>query len=605
MPARAWPMGCDEARAPARGDDAQARAHGDEGSPVGGSTTGPGPRVVAVRVYVRTGRGDVECTVPSCLSVAALKEHVLSAAGAPAARRHCVWLRFGSEALQDQHTLAHYRIVDGTILSLAVRVRGGGVCMSAPAAASHPQLPPPAGAGEPRLWENAERAVAGEPDRAEHSRDAAGGLEPSCAMEGALISVLREWKLTDAMDNLTRNGVISMERLRDVSIEEVKELGLPFATAKVFRRLILHLNPICEPIADINADSVSIPSAPAKKHNIGAPAYGLPKQDNEKENHEDPVKEHPRKTSSTEGRSRAKGRSQSRPVARSSSDSESQSSKSDGSNEDSDEDDAEKAIDAIVKSLPRKIRKKMEQDEDCPPELAKILKLQAKRKKKSKSRKDSRESSNDSRTGPLRCKKGDVLRVGGDEEAVERAFEESDANFAPHMSVYLGQSGTVLEVDDESIQLKHEDGEKLWWAYGAVTAPSSQSKSIKRAEGKPKSRWEKVFARYSKFWRRVARMAALSTLPGDLMLEMELEFFQKGTIKTLTDAHWDIDGPITRIVLHGVRNFKVIRSVTDAPRPILMSCRSTLTICRDLKNNRKQLLNRTQTPKSKSADCWS
>jgi len=579
MPACDGLVSRDVAHTPARGGDAQARAPpgagaGPQGSPPAGGTATTGPRGVAVRVCVRTDWGDIECTVPSCLSVAALKDRVLSAAGAPAALGHSLWLRFSGEALQDQHALAHYRIVNGTILSLAVRVRGGGVCMSAPAAGAHLQLPPPAGAREPRLGANAERGVAGAPaDDADHRRKAAGGLDPPRALEDDLVSVLREWKLTDATNNLVRHGVISMERLRDVSLEEVKELELPFATAKVFRKLILHLSPVREPIADTNADSVSIPEAPSTKDNKEAPGAaergapsGVPKKATLKGDREDSAQERQEKTPSNQRKSRTKDRSRSRSVASSSSDSESpdsESSDSDGSVGDLDVDDAEKAIDSLVKALPRKVRKMLQEHEDCPPEVAELLKLQAKPKKKKKSRKGSAGASTDGRTGPLSCKKGDELQVIEDEDAVKEAFEKSDATFASHMREYLGESGTVLKVDKKSVRLEHEDGQECWWAYGAVTAASSRSKSTKKP--KPKSQWEKVFARYAKFWRRIARMAAVPTLPGDLMTQMEVEFFQKGTIKTLTDAHWDIDRPITRIVLHGVRDFKVMYGFTCAP----------------------------------------
>jgi hypothetical protein len=273
MPACDGLVSRDVAHTPARGGDAQARAPpgagaGPQGSPPAGGTATTGPRGVAVRVCVRTDWGDIECTVPSCLSVAALKDRVLSAAGAPAALGHSLWLRFSGEALQDQHALAHYRIVNGTILSLAVRVRGGGVCMSAPAAGAHLQLPPPAGAREPRLGANAERGVAGAPaDDADHRRNAAGGLEPSCALEDDLVSVLREWHLTDATDNLVRHGVISMERLRDVSLEEVKELELPFSTAKTFQRLIRHLqsSEVSTPASSVASNGRTVGAAKIEK----------------------------------------------------------------------------------------------------------------------------------------------------------------------------------------------------------------------------------------------------------------------------------------------------------------------------------------------------
>ena len=35
------------------------------------------------------------------------------------------------------------------------------------------------------------------------------------------------------------------------------------------------------------------------------------------------------------------------------------------------------------------------------------------------------------------------------------------------------------------------------------------------------------------------------------MMQIELEFFEKGTIKTLTESNWDVAKPIERIVLQG------------------------------------------------------
>ena len=43
--------------------------------------------------------------------------------------------------------------------------------------------------------------------------------------------------------------------------------------------------------------------------------------------------------------------------------------------------------------------------------------------------------------------------------------------------------------------------------------------------GKPN--WEKLFVRLKKFWRRLARIAALQATNGDALVEVEHEFFKE------------------------------------------------------------------------------
>lgn len=152
----------------------------------------------------------------------------------------------------------------------------------------------------------------------------------------------------------------------------------------------------------------------------------------------------------------------------------------------------------------------------------------------------------------LECSTGDTLRVQDDRTTVEAAFADSDARFASAMASYLGSSGVVIKVDDESIKLQHEDGQQFWWAYGAVSMLKTGDKIVR-----PAPQWEKVFLRYSKFWRRIAVMAALNTGPHDIMLHVELDFFHKSVINSLSEAGWKIEKPIQRIVLQGVRDVEV------------------------------------------------
>ena len=56
MPARAWTLVREEARAPARCGDAQARAHGKSLPPIGGLATSDGPEMLKHSVRVRVRR---------------------------------------------------------------------------------------------------------------------------------------------------------------------------------------------------------------------------------------------------------------------------------------------------------------------------------------------------------------------------------------------------------------------------------------------------------------------------------------------------------------------------------------------------------------------
>jgi hypothetical protein len=63
--------------------------------------------------------------------------------------------------------------------------------------------------------------------------------------------------------------------------------------------------------------------------------------------------------------------------------------------------------------------------------------------------------------------------------------------------------------------------------------------------------WESVFVKFKKFWRRIARVAALHAHNTDALVEAEVEYFGH-IMDELHSAHWDIKKPIERI-LSGVR----------------------------------------------------
>lgn len=60
-------------------------------------------------------------------------------------------------------------------------------------------------------------------------------------MDDKLLQLLRRNGLEDAVETLLQQGIYNADRLREIQEEDVEELGLPFATAKVFRRKRLHL----------------------------------------------------------------------------------------------------------------------------------------------------------------------------------------------------------------------------------------------------------------------------------------------------------------------------------------------------------------------------
>jgi len=72
------------------------------------------------------------------------------------------------------------------------------------------------------------------------------------------------------------------------------------------------------------------------------------------------------------------------------------------------------------------------------------------------------------RESSLRCAEGDQLKVIDFADMAEAAFNLSDAAWARSLKTYLGTTGLVEQVDDNSVLLRHADGQAIWWAYGAV-----------------------------------------------------------------------------------------------------------------------------------------
>jgi hypothetical protein len=81
---------------------------------------------------------------------------------------------------------------------------------------------------------------------------------------------------------------------------------------------------------------------------------------------------------------------------------------------------------------------------------------------------------------------------------------------------------------------------------------SSGSDSDQEEEDASLAKWERVFNRFNKFWRRLACIAALKTHSSDALVEAELEYFGP-VFEDLHCANWMIKLPIQRIILEGVR----------------------------------------------------
>ena len=80
-----------------------------------------------------------------------------------------------------------------------------------------------------------------------------------------------------------------------------------------------------------------------------------------------------------------------------------------------------------------------------------------------------------SKTGhdSVAVRRGDVLIVKHDADAVQLSFQDSDASGDWDWRGHLGITGVVLQADELSVQLMHEDGSLKWWPYGAAVMEKS------------------------------------------------------------------------------------------------------------------------------------
>jgi hypothetical protein len=106
--------------------------------------------------------------------------------------------------------------------------------------------------------------------------------------------------------------------------------------------------------------------------------------------------------------------------------------------------------------------------------------------------------------------------------------------------------------------------------FNRMTAKGGDGSDEETSAGKPK--WESVFLRFKKLWRRLASIAALGTADGDALVELEHQHF-KHVIDDLESHGWEIRKPIERILLRGVRMLQVAAwdSCANSQAQILIS----------------------------------
>jgi len=266
-------------------------------------------------------------------------------------------------------------------------------------------------------------------------------------MGAPLLAMIQAWKLEDIQQLLIRHGVINLERLKEITPEDVPELGIPFAPAKVFRRLLQHLDP-------------------QKKdgNQLGADAEQSAEKEKERDSHDG--------SHSQAGAGR----------------------------ENPSKDDLSLIGDTASNSLEDEMKKMIESVPDRTRELGGLLELLKGEISGLLDPKKPKSGGDRSAVSSFDCNVGDVLRVLEDQTMVDEAFEDSDARFTSGMHEYLGRTGVVQDVDAESVKLEHDDDTTLWWAYGAVVLETRGGDYL-GAAAKPKkvkkAQWEKVFERYS------------------------------------------------------------------------------------------------------------
>eukprot|EP00960_Hanusia_phi_P073734 768075-Hanusia_phi.AAC.1 len=72
-----------------------------------------------------------------------------------------------------------------------------------------------------------------------------------------------------------------------------------------------------------------------------------------------------------------------------------------------------------------------------------------------------------------------------------------------------------------------------------------------------------AFERYQPFFNRIAVMAALNPRPEDLLLDLELDYFDRSVIEDLETSNWSIRDAIAAIVRDGERDLRSVAQAVD------------------------------------------
>jgi hypothetical protein len=80
--------------------------------------------------------------------------------------------------------------------------------------------------------------------------------------------------------------------------------------------------------------------------------------------------------------------------------------------------------------------------------------------------------------GTAQLQVGDRVVIIQEADTVQDAFSRSDAQWSPSLTAYLGKWAVVERVDAHSVRVEHDDGQRIWWAHGAVSGVDRRKKTV-------------------------------------------------------------------------------------------------------------------------------
>jgi hypothetical protein len=73
---------------------------------------------------------------------------------------------------------------------------------------------------------------------------------------------------------------------------------------------------------------------------------------------------------------------------------------------------------------------------------------------------------------------GDRVIIIQEADTVKDAFSRSDAQWSPSLTAYLGKGAVVERVHAHSVRVQHDDGQRIWWAHGAVSGVDRRKRTV-------------------------------------------------------------------------------------------------------------------------------